>query len=870
MAGGDREKGKTEDEEDLETVADSAFRGGEDDLATVRTDPSPASPGAGTVGPLPARAGDPPDEAGLPFGGFRLLEEIGRGGMGIVWKAWDTRLRRIVAVKQILPKASGGAGAVERFLREARSAARLRHTGIVTVHEIGVADGEPFITMELVEGKSLARHLGEPRSPREAAELARDVALALQHAHEHGVVHRDVKPGNILLDGSGRPHLTDFGLAKDLEVSTEAALTASRDLLGTPRYMSPEQVAGGGRAVGPASDQFSLGAILYELLAGRPPFSGDNVWMILTAVAALDPTPPSVWNRRVPRDLEAICLCALEKDPRARYPSIGDLAQDLERFLDGRPVEARPLAAWARLLRRAARHRASVLWAAAAVLSAATLGAVLLRSPGTPERTESAPGNEIGKLERARARDEAYALMEEGRPALDDALQYFYEKDARPEELVRRVEASQARLEEAARLAPDLALGHHLVGRAWALRGYEDHAEASWKRAIEIDADFAPPRFELGRLFLVRAYLASIAAEGADPTAWAAGSERFASRARDHFEKAASHGTGLDGEMEPALADAMLAYARMDRELLRRLLAQGIEKFEGRHGVEEFHWLAGATALSRKEAFQSFDRALAIRPHYPIALFTRASILMAAGDYVGAIEGFRHAIRIQPRFAWAHQNLGEAFRLSGDLPAAIESFGTAIEANPSFREAFSGRADVRERMGDIEGALADWTEAIRVDPTSPDPRRRRIQAFTNMGKPELALPECDEALQVFPGLADLWLNRGVLRQTTGDLAGAASDYDGAIRLDPELPEAHYNRGSLLQGTGDLAGAVADYDAALAVRPGYYEARTNRALSRAVLGDIKGATLDLERALSDAPADWPHRARFRAILEELRR
>jgi WD40 repeat protein/tRNA A-37 threonylcarbamoyl transferase component Bud32/Flp pilus assembly protein TadD len=276
------------------------------------------------------------------FGDFELLRVIGQGGMGIVYEARQQSLNRMVAVKMIRAGAWAGDDEVRRFRNEAEAVANLDHPQIVTIYEVGEHDGRPYFTMKLVDGPSLAELL--PRytaDPRAAARLVAEVARAVHHAHQRGILHRDLKPSNIVLDREGRAHVTDFGLAKRIEGSNDATVYGS--VMGTPSYMSPEQASGRRGSVTTATDVYGLGAILYAMLTGRPPFQGESVVETLEQVREGTPKRPGVISRRIPLDLETVCLKCLEKDPRRRYGSAAALADDLGRFLRGEPVLARPV-----------------------------------------------------------------------------------------------------------------------------------------------------------------------------------------------------------------------------------------------------------------------------------------------------------------------------------------------------------------------------------------------------------------------------------------------------------------------------------------------------------------------------------------------
>jgi tRNA A-37 threonylcarbamoyl transferase component Bud32/DNA-binding beta-propeller fold protein YncE len=350
-----------------------------------------------------------------------LLKEIARGGMGVVYKARQVRLNRIVALKMILAGQFASQAEVQRFHTEAESAAALDHPGIVPIFEVGEYGGHHFFSMGFVDGDSLAKRIADaPLAPRDAAALVQRISDAIQFAHDHGVIHRDLKPANVLLDKDGQPRVTDFGLAK--KVKSDSNLTGTGQVLGTPSYMSPEQAAGRVSAIRETADVYSLGAILYAALTGRPPFQADNPLDTLMQALERDPVSPRQLNPSVPRDLETICLKCLEKDRRRRYASARALADDLGRFLDGRTILARPAGTLERITKWSRRRPAS-----AALIGVSVLATVLLAAGGAyfverlaKERNDAidarndavkAQNNESiqrGKAERA-AKDEATA-----------------------------------------------------------------------------------------------------------------------------------------------------------------------------------------------------------------------------------------------------------------------------------------------------------------------------------------------------------------------------------------------------------------------------------------------------------------------------
>jgi TolB-like protein/predicted Ser/Thr protein kinase/Flp pilus assembly protein TadD len=313
------------------------------------------------------------------LGDYELLQEVGRGGQGVVFRARQKSLNRIVALKVISLGQWASKAHLKRFRLEAEAAARLEHPGIVPIHEVGERDGSCYFSMKFVEGGQLdevARH--EPMPIRRAVELIAKVARTVHYAHEHGILHRDIKPGNILLDAKGEPHLTDFGLARLVE--SESSVTQTLDVLGTPSYMAPEQALGNNAAVSSATDVYGLGAVLYQLLTGQPPFAGGATYETIKLLLDTEPRQPRLSNPKIDRDLSTICLKCLEKDPKRRYPSALALAEDLERWLKHEPIQARHNGLFTRGRKWVQRNPTSALLAASLVALVASAGWIVWKN----------------------------------------------------------------------------------------------------------------------------------------------------------------------------------------------------------------------------------------------------------------------------------------------------------------------------------------------------------------------------------------------------------------------------------------------------------------------------------------------------------
>jgi serine/threonine protein kinase/tetratricopeptide (TPR) repeat protein len=399
-------------------------------LATESLSVASTSFSASHIGEIPQKI----KSTGPELPGYQILGELGRGGMGVVYKARQLALNRVVAIKMILAGAHAGLEQQHRFRTEAEAIARLRHSNFVQVHDYGVCDGHPYLALEFVEGGTLAQKAaGVSMPPRYAAQTVETLASAMHHAHTSGLVHRDLKPANILLTADGVLKITDFGLAKQLASAEEAdgnkGQTASGALLGTPGYMAPEQVAGNRTAVGPATDIYALGVMLYELLTGGTPFRAENPVEVFRQIQEQEPLSPRRLQPDTPLDLETICLKCLQKDPSKRYATAAALAEDLRRFLSGEPIHARPIGPMERGWRWCRRNPivASLAATIALILTGGVLSLTALYINAHRQRSRAEDAEEDSRTAAARAR-EGEAKARQSEAEVKSVLDFFQKK----------------------------------------------------------------------------------------------------------------------------------------------------------------------------------------------------------------------------------------------------------------------------------------------------------------------------------------------------------------------------------------------------------------------------------------------------------
>lgn len=517
------------------------------------------------------------------LGDYELLSELGRGGMGVVYRARQVSLNRLVALKTVLGVSGAGSQEVLRFRNEAESAANLRHPGIVGVYEVGEAGGRHYYSMEYIEGQDLSCLIRRNSlSGERAAAYLRQLAEAVEYAHEHGVLHRDLKPQNVLVDAEGRLRITDFGLAK--RVQADSQLTGDFSVMGTPSYMPPEQAQAGRGPAGPWSDIYSLGAVLYELLTARPPFRADNPLETMRQLLEDDPIAPRLLNPRIALDLETICLKCLEKDPARRYASARLLSDELGRFLEGRPILARPLGRVQRVWRLCRRHPRE------SILSLLVFSAIVVGGLGVGWQWLRAESN----LQRATRN---FELLDR---AADEMLVVVEEWVTRTPP---RTEAQQQRLSSSLRLF-EAFLNEEPANRAARRRLAETHARVAEIRRLLRQLDRAAHHFrEAVRIFHE---LNELEAEPDLQLALARSLDDLGNVEREagHFESA---GAAFEETLKILRAEVNPSdTARMQAELSRALYNRGLLRFEQNQ--------AAAAEADFVESIAASERALAVEP----------------------------------------------------------------------------------------------------------------------------------------------------------------------------------------------------------------------------------------------------------------
>jgi tetratricopeptide (TPR) repeat protein len=868
------------------------------------------------------------------LGDFRLIREVGRGGMGIVYEAEQLSLGRRVALKVLPFAATMDARHLQRFQNEARAAAGLHHTNIVPVHAVGQERGVHYYAMQFIDGCTLAQVIATARfgpsgsdsmaltgpytpSPagaepavdtvepaaagwrtqrshtppehfRTAARLGVQAAEALEHAHQLGIVHRDVKPANLLVDAAGTLWVTDFGLA---QVQSDAKLTLTGDLVGTLRYMSPEQALAKRVVIDHRTDVYSLGATLYELLTLEPVFAGSDRQELLRQIAFEEPRPPRKVNRSVPKELETVVLKALAKNPAERYQSAQELADDLRRFLNSEPIRARRPSLAQRARKWARRHRGVVATATAGLLAClALLGGVA----GWVMHDRADESKRLS-VEFDKAMREAEALQEQGnwpamRRVIDSARALLASRAVSPDQR-RRAEELQADLDMASRLE-GVSLIPTPIGGKQTANSQKDPRDTGILRAVgRVDLTEPDPRVdawlqqdpEYAQAFQdFGVDVAAVVARpgGADPNEVKSAGERLGARTiRVQLAAALDHWALMRSSPKRNLPgwQALLDISQIaDPDPQRNEFRQALQRKDWKSLTElassehVLSWPARTVTLLsvvlRETGAAEESLALLRRVHerHPDYYTVNTELTAALLDrdvplWAEALHYATAAVALRPYSAGAHVHLGVALADKGDLDRAVAAWREAVQLQPDLAGVHHNLGLALAEMGKLDQAVAAYREAIRHRPKLMRARIDLARALEQQEKYDEAIDVYYEAKAIQEDLALAYDRLGIAYYFKGDLKKAIEVQIQGLPYWPESgrssAQAYQNVATSYRDVKDWDNAIAAYEMAIKRDPKFSSPYNDLAVALHEKGDLEGAKARLKQARDLAPDNW---------------
>jgi tetratricopeptide (TPR) repeat protein/predicted Ser/Thr protein kinase len=804
------------------------------------------------------------------IGRYELVDRLGEGGMAVVWRAVDGELGRTVAIKLLKGAALDNPVVVQRFVREAQTTAHLSHPNLIPVYDAGVDEGRMYLVMELVDGRALSEILAKSRPPtRTMISILEKVARGLAEAHAKGVVHRDVKPENILVTKQGEPKLGDFGLAHVAD--SNQALTRTGAALGTPMYMAPEQVAGRVRDITPRTDVYALGAILYLMLTGRPPHTGETVAEIYARITSDDPALPRTLVPTVPPDLQTICMKALEREPLKRYASAKLFAEDLKRWLEGEAILASSPGVTSRVMRKVRRYRmvAIPLAVAAVALVVATGVVVKSRLAASAERERRAKAQPIVQegMDRLAKIERELTVVEGPGYGIRDKLATVV-ADAR----------------RALEIDPESPPAHLLLGRAHALLGEYEAADAEFGRALAAAPDFAQARVARARLSLERYFLpvsipklkyidfSEIIAGYPKPS-----DDAMLTRARADFDELRRRG-GADAD-EMLFLEGFALFVRQDFGGARTKLAEVVKRSPA--DAQAWFLLAQSSFYLNlwKESDEELTQVLKLKPTFVAAMIYRAIVRQSQRRFDAAIADLERVLKfdvaalgqdypVKREMIQALEHLGRAFAnwaqvlnpLIGDakkkdmLEDARRRLETSIALEPKLYLSHFLLARVLMKQKKWDEALKAADACVKLEPEFANAWEVRAEIRFQLAlpqPPEAALRECErdltEGLKLHPGAATIRVTRATMRVWLKDFDGAADDAMEMLarwkehRLNDEAHDTLRRAAMETSRPEDLAARIAERERDLEKAKGAWSLRWSQSTLAKRTGDFERST-----------------------------